>query len=105
MAQIEISSLFITHSAMNNTSESIYFGVAMICLPLSTAADQPLIAYRVADELGLGFRLNPTKKLDTIHLSKCIVNILNDDDSYKERCRKYNGILNSVNLIQESLIY
>ena len=30
-------------------------------LPLSTAADQLLIAYRVADELGLGFRLNPKK--------------------------------------------
>jgi len=52
---------------MNNTSESIYFGAPMICLPLSTAADQPLIAYRVADELGLGFRLNP-KKLDTIQM-------------------------------------
>ena len=62
MAQIEIlkySSLFITHSGMNSTSESIYFGVPMICLPLSTAPDQLLITYRVADELGLGIRLNP----------------------------------------------
>lgn len=44
---------------MNSTSESIYFGVPMICLPLSTAADQLLITYRVTDELGLGIRLNP----------------------------------------------
>ena len=50
------ASLYITHSGQGSTNESVHYGVPMICLPIF--ADQPLVAYRVADELGLGIRLD-----------------------------------------------
>ena len=93
---------------MNSTSEAIHFGVPMICLPLGKAIDQPLIAYRVADELGLGIRLNP-HKMDTDTLTNAISRVLVDRSYaeralvYKEISRKYDGIGNTVNLIGQML--
>jgi MGT family glycosyltransferase len=59
--QIEIlkrASLFITHAGMNSTSETIHYGVPVICLPIQ--ADQPLNAIRVCDELKMGKKLDFT---------------------------------------------
>lgn len=107
--QIDIlkkASLFITHNGMNSTSESIHFGVPMLCLPMTT--DQPLVAYRVADELGLGLRLN-FKTADIKQLKDAVVKMLTDS-IFREKClvykdysRNYDGITNSANLIYEIL--
>ena len=89
--QLEIlkrASLFITHSGMNSTSESIHFAVPQICLPLN--GDQPLNAYRVATELGLGLCLdykNLTKN-DIV----TAVNTIFEDISYYERCLLYSNL-------------
>ena len=109
--QIDIlkrASLFITHSGMNSTSEAIHFGVPMICLPMALGVDQPLVAYRVADELGLGIRLQ-ANDLDCAVLKDSILKVLNDE-TYAERCllyrdisQKYDGHQNTVKLIQELL--
>jgi MGT family glycosyltransferase len=109
--QIEIlkrASLFITHSGMNSTSEAINFGVPMICLPMALGVDQPLVAYRVADELGLGIRLK-ANDLDCTVLKDSILKILNDE-TYAERCllyrdisQKYDGHQNTVKIIQDIL--
>nr|QNH67984.1 UDP-glucuronosyltransferase-like protein 2 [Brachionus koreanus] len=80
--QIEVlkrASLFITHSGMNSTSESIHYAVPMVCIPLSE--DQPAVAYRVADELGLGIRLDYTK-MDFYDISRAVNEILNDSSYY-----------------------
>ena len=78
--QIDIlkkASLLITHGGMNSASESMHFGgrlsiknlkfftikpfiflnkkVPMVFIPIY--ADQPMVAKRIADELGLGIRL------------------------------------------------
>ena len=56
--QIEIlkrASLFVSHCGMNSTSEAIHFGVPLVCVPQD--GDQMRVAYRVADELGIGIRL------------------------------------------------
>lgn len=130
--QVEIlkrASLFITHCGMNSTSESIhfagkyinpfsscflienfihdYFSVPMVCIPLSE--DQPLNAYRVADELGLGIRLDYTK-MDTRDIQTAVKHILGDN-TYSERVqmysqisRKYNGYSNAAKVIYEFLL-
>ena len=96
------ASLFITHSGMNSTSEAIHYGCPMLCLPIT--ADQPLVAYRAADELGLGIRLD-IKTIKKATVMNAISRILNED-SYLERVlvfsklsRKYKGTVNSADLI------
>lgn len=105
MPQIDVlkrASLFITHNGMNSTSESLHFGVPMICMPMTT--DQPLVAYRVADELKLGIKLD-YKSFNAIQLRDAVLEILNDR-SYYDRCKVFmnysqyhNGIQNSAKLI------
>jgi UDP:flavonoid glycosyltransferase YjiC (YdhE family) len=89
--QIEIlkrACLFITHSGLNSTSESIYFGVPMIFIPL--AYDQPFVAYRCADELGFGVRLD-LKKLSSSQIQQAVRVVLNDD-SFSQRIKRYSNI-------------
>nr|QNH67998.1 UDP-glucuronosyltransferase-like protein 2 [Brachionus rotundiformis] len=89
--QVEVlkrASLFVTHCGMNSTSESIHYGVPMICIPLSE--DQPAVAYRVADELGLGIRLDYTK-MKFYEISKAINKILTNE-SYYHRSRLYSKL-------------
>lgn len=105
--QIEVlkrASLFITHNGMNSTSESIHYGVPMICMPMTT--DQPLVAYRVSNDLKLGLMLN-YKTFEIIDLKKAVLEILNDK-SYLSRCqiymnysRSYDGIKNAAKIINE----
>ncbi|OAS17714.1 macrolide family glycosyltransferase [Paenibacillus oryzisoli] len=47
--------LFITHGGMNSVNESLYYGVPLLVIPL--AADQPIVASRIAD-LGAGKQLD-----------------------------------------------
>jgi MGT family glycosyltransferase len=106
IAVLKHAFLFITHSGMNSTSESIHFGVPMICVPVG--ADQPLVAYRVCDELGLGIRLDyRTMKSKDIYLA--VQKILNDS-SYRLRTQRYaqlskmnKGAENARDLIMDYL--
>lgn len=100
------ASLFVTHSGMNSTSESIHFGVPMVCLPCG--ADQPLVAYRVADELGLGIKLDPNK-MNSKDLYEAMNKVLNDQ-IFLERVKKFSiisqstkGSTNACKLILNSL--
>ena len=103
--QLEIlkrASLFISHCGMNSTSETVNYAVPLICLPIR--ADQPRNAYRIADELGCGIRLN----LDTFTVDQLInaIETVLGDMSYYDRVyrlalasRKYDGVANSCKLI------
>lgn len=86
--QLEIlkrATIFVTHCGMNSVSESTHFGVPMICMP--AGADQPLVAQRVTNELGLGV-LNSIQTMDTNNLRADFHKIL-DDESIMERCYDY----------------
>ena len=103
---LQRASLFVTHSGMNSTSESIHYGVPMVCIPIT--ADQPLIAYRVAGELGLGIRSN-YKNMNSDDIYKAMNKILMDK-SYHERISVYSkisrnndGVKNACNLIIDTL--
>lgn len=85
IAVLKRASLFVTHSGMNSTSESIHFGVPMVCVPLG--ADQPLVAYRACDELGLGVRLN-FETIKPCDIFSAIQTILNDS-SYRHRVKRF----------------
>ena len=88
IAVLKRACLFITHSGMNSTSESIHFGVPMVCVPIG--ADQPLVAYRICDELGLGIRLDyRTMTSNDIYLA--VKRILNDS-SYRLRTQRYSQL-------------
>ncbi len=67
---------------MNSASEAIQYGVPIICLPLS--GDQPFVAWRVADELGIGIRLQPDENL-TIDKVKSSISKILTDPSYREK--------------------
>ena len=78
----------------------------MVCLPIT--ADQPLVAYRVADELGLGIRLN-TKLFSPLELKNAIEKVLSDKtfgkraEMYQKLSRNYNGSKNFVEIVISSL--
>ena len=94
--QIEIlkrASLCITHSGMNTTSEAVHYGVPMICLP--NAADQPWVAYRISDELGLGIRLH-TPTVSPNQIKDAITKVINDT-SFRKRALVYQNLSNSLN--------
>ena len=90
--QVEIlkrAHLFITHAGMNSVSEAVNYGVPIICLPLS--GDQPFVAWRVADELGVGVRLQPDKHL-TIDKVKTAIDTILNNPIYRERAHKFSVI-------------
>ena len=98
------ASLFITHSGQGSTSESIHYGVPMVCIPFF--GDRPSVAYRVCDELGLGKRLD-FDKFTAKELNECICKLLRDK-SYLERCllfskisRKYNAPIDGAKIVFE----
>ena len=107
--QIDIlkrASLFVTHSGQNSTSEAVHYAVPMLCLPI--AFDQPLVAYRIAQELGLGIMLN-IEKVTHLDIAKAMHKII-DDNSYHERAIKYSnyswqspGNIKGVELIMQTL--
>jgi UDP:flavonoid glycosyltransferase YjiC (YdhE family) len=78
----------------------------VVAIPL--VDDQPLVAYRIADELGLGIRLDFTK-MNSNDIRKAVHTIL-QDKSYYERMdmhskltRKHAGHLNGAKLVLEYL--
>ena len=105
--QIEVlkrASLFVTHSGMNSTSEAIHYGVPMVCIP--NTVDQPLNAYRVADELGAGIRI-VSADLSAEKVRDAVCRILTDK-RYLERClrltqvsRRHNGSLNAARIARD----
>ena len=107
--QLEVlkrASIFINHSGQNSASESVHFGVPMICIPVY--GDQPPVAYRCADELGLGVRI-PYDDVSAARVKNAILEVVNDK-SYFERAglfaqisRKYDGPQIASNLILQYL--
>ena len=74
----------------------------MICIPIDT--DQPLVAYRVANELGLGISLDFTTMTEN-EICQAVEKILSDETFYERTYRysmishKHQGYLNGANLI------
>ena len=91
---------------MNSTNESIHFGVPMICIPIS--ADQPLVAYRISYDLGLGIMFD-YEKMDKNDLRTGLCKVLTDQTYYERtqqfsfHSRKYKGDLNGAKLIIDFL--
>ena len=82
----------------------------MISLPMAMGSDQPLIAYRASDELGLGIRFDSKKYLSFVTLSNAVVKVLSHDEGFFERAlifreisRKYDGLNNATKLIETIL--
>ena len=109
--QIEIlkrASLFITHAGMNSTSETIHYGVPVICLPIM--GDQPLVAIRICDELNFGKRFDHTK-FTSDEMRKWMHELLKNDFYLKNILeftyisRKRNGCEIGANLIEDYLIH
>jgi UDP:flavonoid glycosyltransferase YjiC (YdhE family) len=70
-------------------SEALQYGVPIICLPLS--GDQPFVAWRVADELEAGVRLQADDKL-TVKKVKNAINEILDNPKYREKSKKISLI-------------
>ena len=79
---LKVAKLFITHAGMNSVSEALNYGVPILCLPLG--GDQPLIAWRVADELGIGNKLLVDGHLTVDRVKNAISELLNDP-SYRKK--------------------
>ncbi|HHQ8914210.1 TPA: macrolide family glycosyltransferase [Bacillus cereus] len=87
--QLEVlkqANLFITHGGMNSSSESLYFGVPMIVIPVM--GDQPIVAQRIED-LKAGIQLN-LKNLTPAILYNTVMEVLYNDvyleKSHKIKC-------------------
>jgi len=79
----------------------------MICVPIY--ADQPLVAYRVADELGLGVHLN--RYVMTSKDIRAAIHKIFNDKSYYERTNRFSklsrrciGYENGAKLINDYLL-
>lgn len=76
LSVLKQADLFITHSGMNSTSETIKYGVPIVAIPLE--ADQPMNARRACDELSLGVRLD-LFQLNPDELADAIEHVLSDE--------------------------
>lgn len=92
--QLEVlkqANLFITHGGMNSSSESLYFGVPMIVIPVM--GDQPIVAQRIED-LKVGIQLN-LKNLTPMTLHNAVMEVLSNDvyleNSHKIKCTLKNA--------------
>ena len=78
----------------------------MICIPIS--ADQPLVSYRVADDLGLGIRLDLVEfTSEDVRMS---LHRIFDDEQFYVRCdrlskisHEHPGYANGAKLIMDLL--
>ena len=84
----------------------LFIKVPMLCIPIDS--DQPLVAYRVANELGLGISLDFTTMTEN-DVCKAVERIF-ADETYFERAYRYSmishkhqGHLNGAKLIIEFL--
>ena len=105
--QLEIlrrASVFVSHCGMNSASESLHYGVPLVCIPLDV--DQLQVAYRVADELGAGIRLDH-RTMTAPTVAQAIIDLLSDED-YSDRVKrlsvlshKHNGVVNAANILMK----
>ena len=91
---------------MNSINEAIFYGVPLICVPLSY--DQPLIAYRASDELGLGVQIDFIN-LKPIKVKNAVEKVLFNSE-FQKRCLNFstlskncNGQKNAAKIIMEYL--
>ncbi|MBE7128961.1 macrolide family glycosyltransferase [Bacillus mycoides] len=78
VSQLDIlqhTNLFITHGGMNSSSESLYFGVPMLVIPVM--GDQPIIAQRI-EELEVGIQLD-RKSLTPSILRNTAMHVISND--------------------------
>jgi MGT family glycosyltransferase len=90
--QIEVlkkAHLFLTHAGMNSISEALHYGVPIVCIPLH--GDQPLIAWRIADELQMGLRLLSNKQLNIEKLTGALDKVL-ENPKYRLRAKELSEI-------------
>ena len=106
--QIEIlkrAHLFITHAGMNSVSEALHYAVPFICVPLF--ADQNFVAWRVADDLGIGIRLSVNDSFTVDKVKNAIKKMLNDP-YYREQIAEHSLLsqkyLSGPNLAVQHLI-
>jgi MGT family glycosyltransferase len=102
---LQKADLFITHAGMNSTTETIHYGVPVVCLP--QAADQPFLAKHLCNELNMGVLLDSVNFLPQ-QMGEALDKVLKDSGKFLENVRqisetskKNNGILNSANLISK----
>jgi zeaxanthin glucosyltransferase len=74
----------ITHSGMNTTQQSLYFGVPLVAIPL--AHDQPAIASRLA-RTGTGIVI-PRNRFNTEILRSALRSVLRPANSYRQNARR-----------------
>jgi MGT family glycosyltransferase len=107
--QLEVlkrSSLFITHGGMNSASEAIQYSVPLVCLPI--AADQPLVAERLCEDLKLGIRFD-ISNLNINEINNAIEEVLTNE-TYRANVvelsrvsQRYNGSATAAQLILDRL--
>ena len=107
--QLEIlkrAHLFVTHSGMNSTSETIMYAVPVVSIPLE--ADQHLNGKRMCDDLKLGVRLDALQ-LNSDLIADAIDQVLSDE-SYTKNIQemsvisaKYNGAVEGAKIIADFL--
>jgi MGT family glycosyltransferase len=83
------AALTITHSGMNTTQQSLYFGVPMIAIPL--AHDQPAIAARLG-RTGAGIVI-PPRQLSYARLRAAVELILPQNSSYRKQAQRLQGAI------------
>lgn len=88
---LQEADLFITHGGMNSVNEGLYYGVPLLVIPL--AADQPIVANRVA-ELGAGKSLDK----DTITAASLLETVrgLLHEQSYRTNSLKIGASLRAA---------
>ncbi|WP_028777020.1 macrolide family glycosyltransferase [Shimazuella kribbensis] len=69
---LQYADVFITHSGLNSVSESLYFEVPLVMIPIR--ADQPAVAKRI-EELGAGIRLD-VNKISPQQLKEAVLDVL-----------------------------
>lgn len=88
---LQHTDLFITHGGMNSSSESLYFGVPMLVIPVM--GDQPIIAQRI-EELEAGVQLN-RKLLTPEILRNTAMHVLSNDIYIKNSHRIGESLKNA----------
>lgn len=83
---LQKSSIFISHGGFNSISESLYYGVPIIAIPI--ANDQHMVAKRLM-ELGAGITLD-MKEITVPILQQSVNNIIIDKNFYKS-CKKISA--------------
>jgi MGT family glycosyltransferase len=105
--QIELLSraaVTITHSGMNTTQQSLYFGVPMVAIPLTH--DQPAIAARLGRS-GAGIVI-PPRRLTPARLRSALRSILAVNSTYQQRAqdlrtasRSAGGVHRAASIVED----